>query len=63
MSNEVRAMIEKINKIRFGLNNIETNGVGFGRIIDNWKGNNKKGEMMSETAIQSSRSQMSMKSA
>jgi hypothetical protein len=63
MSNEVRAMIEKINKIRFGLNNIETTGLGFGRIIDNWKGNNKKHEMPSETAIQSSRSHMSMKSA
>jgi len=39
MSLEMRAMIEKINKLRFGLNGVET-GNGFGRIINNWKGNN-----------------------
>jgi hypothetical protein len=39
MSPEVRAMIEKINRMRFGLNDLET-GIGFGRIIKNWKGDN-----------------------
>lgn len=54
MNPEVRAMIEQINRMRFGLHGVET-GHGFSRIIKNWKGNNPKLEMQTEFAIQSSR--------
>jgi len=41
MNPELRALIEKINRMRFGL--IETKiASGFGRIINNWKGNKQK---------------------
>ena len=41
MNPEVRAMIEQINRMRFGLHGDVENGNGFGRIIKNWKGENK----------------------
>jgi hypothetical protein len=50
MNPELRAMIEKINRIRFGLNDQE-NGGRFNRIINNWKGDYHKHEMASETAV------------
>lgn len=62
MSPELRAMIEKINRMRFGLSGADI-GNGFGKIIQNWKGHNQeKQEMLSETALQGSKYQMSMKS-
>lgn len=58
MNPEVRAMIEKINRMRFGLRGVE-NGNGFGRIIKNWKGDNIKVGMQSETGVNSYRSHLS----
>ncbi len=40
-SPELKAMIEMINRMRFGNTAIET-GNGFGKIIKNWKGFNMK---------------------
>ncbi len=43
-------MIEKINKMRFGINGVDTAN-GFGKIIKNWKGSDLKQEIPFETPI------------
>ncbi len=53
-SPELKAMIEKINKMRFGINGVDT-GNGFGKIIKNWKGSDLKQEIPFETPIQTTR--------
>ena len=47
-SPELRVLLNQINRMRFGLNGAEISS-GFGRIIQNWKGNKKKYENSSET--------------
>ena len=61
-SPELKAMIEIINKMRFGINRVET-GKGFGNIINNWKGSNQKQEIPFETTVRTSRFPTSIKVA
>lgn len=53
-SPELKAMIDQINKMRFGIYVVDT-GNGFGKIMKNWKGSNLKQEIPFETPIQTSR--------
>jgi len=45
---ELKAMIEMINRMRFGNNALDT-GNGFSKIIKNWKGSNLKQDVPFET--------------